>query len=75
VFINDRFLAPNTPDTRAALESEFRTFFSTLFGEVEYTLSYRQDSRSLFSVTVRASQAFDANALLNNLNSLTPASH
>ena len=33
VFINDRLLAPNTPETRAAADSEFRTFFSTLFGD------------------------------------------
>jgi hypothetical protein len=75
VFINDRLLAPNTPETRAALDSEFHAFFSTLFGEVDYTLSYPQDSRSLFSVTVRASQAIETYALLNNLSSLTPASH
>ncbi len=29
VFINDRLLAPNTPETRTAADSEFRTFFST----------------------------------------------
>src|ERR1035437_5655807 len=74
VFVNDRLLAPNTPETRAALDSKFRTFFSTLFGEVEYTVSYPQDSRRLFSVTVRPSQAFDTTELLDNLNSLEPAS-
>jgi hypothetical protein len=74
VFINDRLLAPNTPETRTALDSEFRTFFSTLFGEVEYTVSYAHDSRSLFSVIVRASQSFETAELLDNLNSLEPAS-
>ena len=74
LFINDRLLAPNTPETRTASDSEFRTFFSTLFGEVEYTVSYPQDSRRLFSVTVRASQAFDTTELLDNLNSLEPTS-
>ena len=74
VFINDRLLAPNTPETRAAADSEFRTFFSTLFGDIEYAVSYPQDPRSLFSVHVQTSQAFDTTALLNNLNSLAPAS-
>ena len=74
VFINDRLLAPNTPETRGALESEFRTFFSTLFGEVEYTLSYPQDPRGLFSLTVRASRAFNTPELLDKLSSLEPAS-
>jgi hypothetical protein len=74
VFINDRLLAPNTPETRSTLDSEFRTFFSTLFGDVDYTPSYPQDSRSLFSVHVRSSRVFDTSALLNNLNSFIPAS-
>jgi hypothetical protein len=75
VFINDRLLAPNTPETRAATDSEFRNFFSTLFGAVEYTISYPQDSRSLFSLHVRTSQEFEITELLANLNTLTPASH
>jgi len=74
VFINDRLLAPNTPQTRAAADLEFRTFFSTLFGAVGYTISHPQDPRGLFSVHVRTSQAFDTTELLANLNSLTPAS-
>jgi hypothetical protein len=74
VFINDRLLAPNTPETRTSMDSEFRIFFSTLFGAVEYTVSYPQDSRGLSSVHVRSSQAFDTTALLNNLNLLAPAS-
>lgn len=33
VFINDRFLAPNTPPTRAAADAEFRTlFFDVVWG-------------------------------------------
>jgi len=75
VFINDRLLAPNTPETRAAADPEFRAFFSILFGDIEYTVSYSQDARSLFSVQVRTSQVFETVALLNNLNSLVPASH
>ena len=73
VFINDRLLAPNKPETRAATDSEFRTFFSTLFGDVEYTMSYPHDPRSLFSVHVRTAQTFDTATLLNNLNSLAAA--
>jgi hypothetical protein len=75
VFINDRLLAPNTPETRAATDSEFRTFFPILFGDIEYAVSYPQDPRSLFSVQVETSQVFETAALLNNLNSLAPASH
>jgi len=74
VFINDRLLAPNRPQTRAAADLEFRTFFSTLFGDIDYAVSYPQDPRSLFSVQVRTSQAFDATELLNNLILMAPAS-
>jgi len=75
VFINDRLLAPNTPETRAATDSEFRAFFSRLFGNIEYSVSYPQDPRGLFSVHVQTSQVFETAALLNNLNSLAPATH
>jgi hypothetical protein len=73
VSINDRLLAPNTPATRSAADAEFQILFSTLFGDVEYTASYPQDPRSLFSVRVKTSQAVDTTALLRNLNSLAPA--
>jgi hypothetical protein len=74
VSINDRLMAPNRPQTRAAADSEFRTFFSTLFGDTDYAVSYPQDPRSLSSVHVRTSQAFDTAVLLDNLSSMAPAS-
>jgi hypothetical protein len=74
VFINDRLLTPNKPETRAAADSELRLFFSTLLGDVEYATSYSQDSRSLFSGHVRTSQEFDTTALLDNVNMLATAS-
>jgi hypothetical protein len=75
VFINDRLLAPHTPQTEAAADGEFRAFFSSLFGEFEYTLAYPPDPRDLFSVQVRTSKAFDTSTLLSNLKSLAPASY
>jgi len=73
VFINDRLLAPNTPKTRLATDSEFRTFFPMLFGDIEYAVSYPQDPRSLFSVHVQTSQPIDTTALMNNLGLMAPA--
>jgi hypothetical protein len=70
VFINDRLLAPNRPQTRAAANSEFRTFFSTLFGDIDYAVSYPQDPRSLFGVRATAFQSSDTATLLDNLQSL-----
>ena len=68
VFINDRLLAPNTPETRVAADSEFRGLFSVLFGDIEYSMSYAQDSRSLFSVYARTAEPFDMALLLNKVN-------
>lgn len=71
--INDRLLAPNSPQTLAAAEPEFRDFLSTLFGAADFTLSHARDSRCLFSVYIKASQAFSTSELLDNLNSLASA--
>ncbi|MGD0221925.1 MAG: hypothetical protein ABSF71_06280 [Terriglobia bacterium] len=70
VSVNDRLLAPNKPETRQAADSEFHTFFSTLFGNAEYAVSYPQDSRSLFSIHVTTAQTLDTYALLNNPTSM-----
>jgi len=73
VFINDRLLSPNTPETRALAEPEFRSFFLALLGSNESAISYPQDPRSLFSVRVRTRQTFETAALLDNLNSVAAA--
>jgi len=73
VLVNDRLLAPNQPGTRQAMDSEFQTFFSTLFGDAEYRVSYPQDPRSLFSIHAKAVRAFDTKTLLNNMNSMVTA--
>jgi hypothetical protein len=73
VSINDRLLAPNTPETRLATDSEFRAFFSILFENTAYAVSYPPDPRSLFSVHVQTAQTFDTTALLNKLDSMSPA--
>jgi hypothetical protein len=70
VFINDRLLAPNTEEARAAADPEFRTFFSRLLGNCEFDLAYGRDPRSLFSVRVTISRPVHTAELLNNLISL-----
>jgi hypothetical protein len=75
VFINDRLLAPNTLEIRRAMNWDIRTFFSILFASIEYTVSYPQDPRSLFSVQVRTSQVFDSTTLLDNLSSMASTSY
>jgi hypothetical protein len=75
VFINDRLLAPNTPQTREAADPEFRAFFSALFADAEYAASCSQDPRRLLSIHVKTSQSFGTAALMNNLNLQVPASN
>ncbi len=67
LYINDRLLAPNTSETRAAFEPELQAFCKTLFGGADYSVSYEDDPRRRFGVTVRSSQPFSADQLLANL--------
>ncbi len=69
VIINDRLLAPNTQETFAALDPDLRTFFGTLYGGVEYILTYQSgDSRERFTVNVKVAERFDVETLLKNLS-------
>jgi hypothetical protein len=70
VFVNDRLLAPNSETSRQAADAEFRTFFRQLFAGGEFTLTYEQEPRKLFSAVVRASPRFDTAGLLDNLRAL-----
>jgi hypothetical protein len=69
IFVNDRLLAPNTPETRECSRAEFDAFFHKFFGGNAYSLSYTSDPRKLFSVAVKAARAFSVSDLLANLNS------
>jgi hypothetical protein len=69
VFINDRLLAPNNEVTRVAAHPDFQAFFAQLFGGVEYSLSYSNDPRQLFGLSVKASSPFSVADLLKNLAS------
>ena len=66
-FINDRLIAPNSEATRKALESEFHLFFKKLFRGEEYSLSYSDDPRKLFSVTLKSAKSFPVADLLQGL--------
>ena len=52
LFINDRALAPNTPETFAARRPELETFFKSVFGHGDFSLEHRSRPRSLFGVVV-----------------------
>ncbi len=68
IFINDRLLAPNRPETREAFKSDFENFSDKLFGVGKYSLAYSDDPRRLFTVSLRASQSIPVEQLLANLS-------
>jgi hypothetical protein len=74
IVVNDRLLAPNTPQTRVAADADLRQFLSSLFGDSEYSLTYSSDPRELFSVKVCTARACDTVELLDNLNLMVPVS-
>ena len=67
IFINDRLLAPNTPETRQALEPEFRDFLVVLFGRIEHSLNFESDPRRLFGAKIRTAEPIAVSHLLLNL--------
>ena len=63
IIINDRALAPNTPETLAAAQPVLESFFSALFGHSDFTITAESDPRRRFGVTVTSSPPFDLAAL------------
>ena len=63
VIINDRALAPNTPETLAAAQPELESFLATLFGHNDFTITPESDTRRRFGVTVTSSSPFDLAAI------------
>ena len=69
LFFNDRLLVPNREGTRETVQSDLTTFFQRLFRGGEYSVSYGQEPRELFGVSVKSARTFPVAALLANLNS------
>jgi hypothetical protein len=68
IVINDRLLAPNTAETRNAVEPELKSLFTGLFAEADYSLAYQSEPRRLFGVTASATREFSLDELLQNLD-------
>jgi hypothetical protein len=67
IFINDRLVAPNNAASREAFDADFRAFSRKLFRGKEYSISYGEDSRSLFTAFVKSAQPFSVADLLGAL--------
>jgi hypothetical protein len=59
LFINDRALAPNQPETYEAVLPELDAFVRTKLGQSSFVLERQSDPRSRFGVTVKLSQPMD----------------
>ncbi len=67
ISINDRLLAPNTAQTRDAIQPELSPFLDRLFSGAGFDLSYDESRRNLFSVLVKSHGTFSAEELMKNL--------
>lgn len=56
VFINDRALAPNTPETLAAAQPEIESFIREGLGQSDFEISFVSEPRKLFGAVIRLSQ-------------------
>lgn len=67
ITVNDRLLAPNTPETRQAVEPELQEFASALFGGGKYELTIETDPRRRTGAILRPSGSCSAGDLLAKL--------
>ena len=67
LFINDRALAPNTPETYESCKPEIETFVLDVFGHSAFTLTHHSDPRSRFGVNIKLAKPFDPAAILDVL--------
>jgi hypothetical protein len=59
LFINDRAIAPNTPETLAACQPDIESFLQGTLGHNDFTIEHQSDPRRRFGVAVTSSQPFD----------------
>ena len=68
---NDRLLAPNTPDTLAAVRPAFESFLAALAGGAPWTLTPRTGRETRFGIHARASAPAPLAALAARLDAGT----
>jgi hypothetical protein len=60
--INDRALAPNTEETRAAVDAELPGMLESVFGQGDIRIKYESDPRRLFGADITLSKPFELTA-------------
>jgi hypothetical protein len=64
--INDRALAPNTPDTHAAVSPLLSKLFSRVYGKGNFSLTPQPDPKKRFAVTIQSAAAPALPSLIQN---------
>ncbi len=71
LLVNDRQLAPNTPDTFLTLVPDLRVFFDRLYKGAEYRLTHQSsDARERFQVDLKAAESLTMETLLFRADAL-----
>src|SRR5438874_2220692 len=65
--INDRLLAPNTPEMFASLRPKIERFLTGLYPDATIQLDHQPDPKRLFEVKISVSPAPDIKSLLSRL--------
>ena len=58
VFVNDRALAPNTPETYAAYKADLEAFARSLLGSEDFELEHHKGSHNRLAVTVHLGKSY-----------------
>jgi hypothetical protein len=73
LIVNDRLLAPNTPETVAEMRPELTAFFDRLYGPDRYTVERREEPRARLTLDIRAKDPIGVDGLLERLGALETA--
>ena len=66
-FINDRAIAPNTPESWEACGGDLEKFFSRALKGTSFDIVRQENPRERFGLIINAAQNFDINGILQNL--------
>jgi hypothetical protein len=64
LFVNDRALAPNKPETYEACRPELEAFIRNGLGQSDFVLEHKSDPRQRFGITVKLAQPMDLPTLV-----------
>lgn len=67
ISINDRLLVPNTTESFQLAKPDVEAVAAQLFNRASFALSYKEDPRRRFAISVRTFESFDVDGLIANI--------